>query len=41
MIKKGIKREADIYVSNTDPIYLYKYLIKNKNNMIFNLNKIV
>ena len=29
--QKVIKREADIHVSNTDPIYLYKYLIKNKN----------
>ena len=37
--QKGVKREADIYVSNTDPIYLYKYLIKNKNNMIFNLKQ--
>ena len=30
---KGIKREADIFVSNIDPLYLYKNLIKLENKI--------
>ncbi|MBF96214.1 MAG: Phytoene desaturase (lycopene-forming) [Alphaproteobacteria bacterium MarineAlpha9_Bin4] len=36
---KGKKREADVYISNMDPLYLYKNVIKLENKRIFKYKK--
>ena len=36
---KGNERKADIFISNLDPLYLYKNLIKTESNLILKYKK--
>ncbi len=37
--EKGKKRKADIFISNLDPLYLYKKILKKENNIILKYKK--